>query len=190
MTFQRIDGPAGPEEYSWEVQLFDEQELKQIDERHAVVYDGDGEHTAFGIAAEPAHDAIGSTVPTTLSVSGVNVITLTVHHRAGNPAAGGASFNYPIMAGEGWEGGFSTVYVDIPDELVTSASASQTVPDCVVPDLKGWSLKADRTRLAQVGCTLGKVRGKRSRTARVVKQDLRAGMTLPAGARVSVKLGG
>jgi hypothetical protein len=188
MTFQRIDGPAAPEDYSWEVQLFDEQELKLIDEGHAVVYEE--EHTAFGIAAEPAHDAIGSTVPTTLSVSGANVITLTVHHRAGNPAAGGTPFNYPITAGTGWEGGFSTVYVDIPDELVTSASASQTVPDCIVPNLKGWSLKADRTRLAQAGCTLGKVRGKRSRTARVVKQDLRAGTILPARARVSVKLGG
>ncbi|HYJ22202.1 MAG TPA: PASTA domain-containing protein [Solirubrobacterales bacterium] len=192
MTFPQIDGPTEPEEYSWEVQLHEEQVLKQIDERHAVVYYGDERHAMFSIAVEPAHDAIGTTVPTTLTVSGANIVTLTVHHRTGNPTAGGASFSYPVMAGAGWEGGFSTVYVDIPDEptpVGPTSSPTVAIATCIVPELKGRSLKADQTRLTQAGCRLGKVRGKRSRTNKVVKQDLPAGTTLPAGAKVGVKLG-
>lgn len=188
MTFARIDGPTGPEEYSWAVQLHGEQELKQIDDRSAVVIYADGEHTAFGIVAEPAHDAVGSTVPTTLVVSGTNVVTLTVHHRAGNPAAGGSPFVYPITAGRGWEGGFQTQYVDIPDEPRPDESGREAIPSCVVPGLKGMSLKADRWRLRQAGCRLGAVRGRRSRSAKVVKQDVRVGTVLVAGSEVSVKL--
>lgn len=186
MTFARIDGPAGPEEYSWEVQLHEEQELKQIDERHAEV--SEGEHPAFNIVAEPAHDAEGSTVPTTLTVSEGNVVTLTVHHRAGNPAAGGASFVYPVTAGVGWEGGFQTYYVDIPDQPKPDSSTEPT-PSCVVPGLKGWSLRVNRWRLSQAGCRLGAVRGPRSRGAKVVKQDVKPGTVLGAGAAVGVKLG-
>jgi hypothetical protein len=190
-TFPQINGPSGPEEYSWEVQLHDEQELKQIDERHALVYEeaGEEEHTAFSIVAEPARDAAGATVPTTLTVSAADVITLSVHHRAGNSAAGGSSFRYPVTPGEGFEVGFSTVYVDIPDEPKPVDPTSRPAA-CIVPSLKGRSLKTDRTRLRRAGCTLGKVRGQRSRTARVVKQDLPTGSALPAGAKVSVKLAG
>jgi hypothetical protein len=188
MTFAQIAGPAGPEEYSWEVQLHDGQQLKQIDERSAEVFEG--EHSGFGIVAEPAHDAVGSTVPTTLNVSGTNVVTLTVHHRAGNPAAGGGSFVYPITAGRGWEGGFQTQYVDIPDEPRPDESGREAIPSCVVPGLKGMSLKADRWRLRQAGCRLGAVRGRRLRGAKVVRQDVKVGTVLVAGSEVSVKLGG
>jgi hypothetical protein len=192
MTFAQISGPTEPEEYSWEVQLHDEQELEQIDERHAEVYEEVDmvRHPAFGIYAQSAHDAVGSSVPTTLAVSGTNVVTLTVHHRAGNPAAGGAPFVYPITQGPGWEGGFQTHYVQMPDaEPLPEELASEPAPACVVPGLKGRSLVTDRLRVRRAGCTLGKVRGRRSRTAVVVKQDLPPGSVLPAGARVGVALG-
>ena len=192
MTFTQIAGPTAPEEYSWEVVLSDEQRLEQIDERRAEVYKEADEvkHLAFVIYAEPAHDAVGSAVPTTLAVSGANIVTLTVHHRAGNPAAGGAAFVYPVTQGAGWEGGFQTDYVDIPDEPGPEELASEPAPPCIVPGLKGRPLITDRMRLKRAGCTLGKVRGRRSRTALVVKQDLAPGSVLPAGARIGVKLGG
>ena len=87
MQFPPIHGPAEAEEFSWEVQLGEEQTLEGIDDQRAAVRYENGV-TAFEISAEAAHDAAGATVPTTLAVTQPNLITLTVHHRAGNPAAG------------------------------------------------------------------------------------------------------
>jgi hypothetical protein len=114
MSFPTIVGPADPEEFSWEVTLGDNQELEAIDDQHAEIYYIEGHQPAVQISAEAAHDADGSNVPTTLSVSGASVITLTVHHLAGDPARGGAPFTYPIMAGPGWEGGFQPAIVTEP----------------------------------------------------------------------------
>jgi Ca2+-binding RTX toxin-like protein len=61
---------------------------------------------------------------------------------------------------------------------------------CVVPKLKGFGLRADRKRLSRAGCRLGQVRGRHGRHAKVVKQGIPAGTVRPAGAKVSVKLGG
>jgi hypothetical protein len=104
MNFPKINGPSDPEEYSWRVELGSGQKLMPIVDGAAIVYK-DGT-VAFTIAPEDAHDAQGAAVPTTLAVTGPDVITLTVHHRAGNPAAGNASFAYPVVPGPA----FSTAY--------------------------------------------------------------------------------
>lgn len=114
MGFPTITGPADPEEFSWGVVLNEGQELEAVDDKHAEIYRTEGHQPVLRISAEDAHDADGSNVPTTLSVSGGNVITLTVHHRAGDLAKDGASFVYPINAGPGWEGGFQPVIVTEP----------------------------------------------------------------------------
>jgi hypothetical protein len=114
MNFPAINGPSDPEDYSWQVELGANQELESIDDQHAEVYYTEGHHRAMGISAEPVHDAHRSTVPTTLSVSAGDVITLTVHHRAGDPLSSGAPFNYPIVAGHGPEGGFAAQVVVEP----------------------------------------------------------------------------
>lgn len=115
MGFPVIHDPSGPEEFSWEVELSGNQELQQVDERHAEVIYGVSEVTAFDITAEDAHDANGAEVPTTLVVSEGNVITLVVHHRAGNPLTG-EPFVYPVVSGSGFERGSesSTFWVDMP----------------------------------------------------------------------------
>jgi len=188
MSFPNIQGPDGPEEFSWAVKLDEEQELRAIDDTHAgVYYTGPDEHLVFTITAGLAHAADGVNVPTTLTVTQPNVITLTVHHHAGNAAAGGAPFDYPVIAGAGWEGGFQqhTVVGPPPTEQATAPP----VPDvCKVPHLSGLTLKASRRQLRRSHCTLGAVRGERSRGARVVKQFRRAGRELPAGTEVGVKL--
>jgi NHL repeat len=117
MTFQSIRDRTAVETFSWSVTLHEEQYLEPIDSDTAVVY-WNPEHPAFTIQAGLAHDADGSSVPTTLNVSGQNIITLTVNHRAGNPAAGYAPFVYPIIAGAGWEGGFKTHYIEMPPPSV------------------------------------------------------------------------
>jgi hypothetical protein len=109
--FPTITGPSAPEEYPCEVTLGEEQELREVDNQHVAVY-SDG-MPAFILTAEAAHDAEGAAVPTSLEKTGRAEVTITVHYLAGNPAAGGAPFAYPITGGTGWEGGFRTEEADI-----------------------------------------------------------------------------
>lgn len=174
MTFGDLHGPEDPEEFSWEVKLGEEEELKEIDERHAGVYWEDGTLT-MQIEATAAHDADGTTVPTTLSVTQPNIITLTVHHRDG-------SFVYPVTQGVGWEGGFHPEIVEAPP-----GEFPPPPPTCVVPDLTGRSLRASRKLLHQSHCRLGAVRGEQLRNAHVVKQYRQIGKSLPLWTKVDVK---
>jgi hypothetical protein len=112
LTFPVIHDASDPEEFSWEVLLGKDQELRQVNNQRAEVVYPD-ETVAASIVAEAAHDVTGAAVPTSLSVSEGDIVTLFVHHRAGNPATG-APFDYPITAGEGWEGGFETTFVRMP----------------------------------------------------------------------------
>jgi hypothetical protein len=191
MTFHAIQDPAGPEEFSWEVQLGEDQELRPVDDQQAAVYwvEGEDEHIDFTINAVAAHDAIGTNVPTTLAVTQPNVITLTVHHRAGNPAAGGAPFDYPVIAGSGWEGGLVTHVVQGPPPEAFAPSPVLTIVVCRPPNLLGRSVKASRKLLRKSNCKLGPVRGERSKGTKVAKQYREPGRSLPAGTEVGVKLG-
>jgi hypothetical protein len=79
-----------------------------------------------------------------------------------------------------------------PPPLVGGAAGPTPIAArvCVVPQLRGFKLKADRKKLKRAGCRLGKVRGKKSRSARVKKQSAKPGTVLPLDSRVSVKLAG
>lgn len=182
--FSTIHGPTDPEDYSWRIELGPEQELVQVDDRTADVLYPSG-HRAWRIGASEAHDANGATVPMTLAVVDTDVVTFTVHHRAGNPAADGAPFDYPISAGPGFTVGFSTVIVTMPP----GETEPVVEPRCVVPRLASRSLMASRFRLREAGCRLGRVLGERSRSARVVKQFRQPGTVLASGAKVAIKLG-
>lgn len=209
LTFGSIQAPSDPEEFSWEVTLGKDQSLKSIDSRNAEVVYEDGT-TAYTIQAEAASDAVGSTVPTSLSVSDGDVITLIVHHHAGNPAAGGAPFVYPIVAGAGWEGGFRTGIVVGPkdqqelkeeeeriarekQEALEREWARERAPSgCLAPKLKGRSLKASKRLLENAECLIGRVRklkGVTVRTGKVVGQSPKPGTQLAPWARVKVTLG-
>jgi sugar lactone lactonase YvrE len=108
LTFEAIRDAAAPQSFSWRVDLDPDQELKLLDSEHAAVY-YEGGHPAFGIAATPAHDAVGAAVPTSLEVSGGNVLTLNVQHRS-------AAFVYPVLGGVGWQGGFVTTTIEGPKD--------------------------------------------------------------------------
>jgi hypothetical protein len=200
--FPVLHSASDPEEFSWEVELFNGQELRQIDEHEAAVFYGGGVR-AFSIPATPAHDADGSAVPTTIQVTGEAVVTLIVHHRAGNPAAGGAPFVYPISAGVGWNGGFSTVIIQMPPteqelreqqerEAREAAEHAAQAKRCRVPFLRGASLGKARHQLRRANCRLGSItkpRNVSAGSARVVGQTARPGSILLQGARVGVRLG-
>jgi hypothetical protein len=60
---------------------------------------------------------------------------------------------------------------------------------CVVPKLKGRTLKAAKKRLRKADCKLGKVNGHKSNAAKVTKQRPKAGKVLRPGSKVNVNLG-
>jgi len=128
MVFPTIHSASDPEEFSWRVEVGPGQELKQVGEHVAVVY-ADGIHAAITIDASPAHDAQGIAVPTSIAVTGEDVVTLSVHHRAGNPAAGGVPFSYPIEEGPSYEIGPSSVIV-VPSAPVQPVAAGAEAPVC------------------------------------------------------------
>ncbi len=186
MSFPVIQGPLDPEEYSWEVELGEGMTLKELDSETAGVYFEDGTEGML-ITAGAAHDSSQSqvAVPTTLAVTGPNVITLTVHHRAGNPTAGGASFTYPIVPGQGFEWHYVPVIDPNPKYEVGSEEG------CVVPKLKGRTLKASKQQLREANCKVGKVTKLRGATAeggRVARQSPVPGGVLAPGAAVKVTL--
>lgn len=127
LTFQSIREPTAPTEYSWVVDLAYDQYLEAIDSQHAQVFYDEG-HLAFTITVVPAHDAVGTEVPTSLTVSEGNIITFHVQHQ-------GANFVYPVVSGAGWEGGFTTHSVEMPPSeqlpeasvVVESVSAPEPV---------------------------------------------------------------
>jgi hypothetical protein len=187
MSFVPIRSPSDREDFEFEVELGEEQELRPVDEQDVDVFYSDG-HRAFSIAADPAHDADGAAVPTTIAQTGPNIITYTVHHRAGNPAASWAPFDYPIAEGAGWEGGFSTTVAQMPPPTPIGGTPTPPPPTCLVPKLRGYSLAVDRRRLRAAHCSLGPVRGRRSKGAKVVEQYRHPGQTLPADTPVGVRL--
>lgn len=105
MVFQAIRDDSAPESYSYTVELGEEQFLRSIDDTHAEVYYS-GHTPAFAVTAEPAHDAVGTTVPTSLTVDNRNTVTLHVKYKSGSP---GTPFVYPVVGGTGWQGGFRTI---------------------------------------------------------------------------------
>lgn len=197
MSFPKIQEPTDPEEFSWTVTLAEEQQLEAVDDQTARVRYTDGP-TAFVINAGSAHDADGSTVPTSLVVSGEDVVTLLVHHRAGDPATGGTPFTYPVSNGPGYVVGPSTVIVKFPpnDQELLDEGERLGQPDalkgCSVPRLKGKSLKASKQRLREAGCRIGKVTrlaGVAAERGRVVGQSPAPGTKRAQGSVVRVTVG-
>lgn len=115
LNFADIRSSAAPEHYAFELELSPELELRQADPQHVEVVYKKYPITAFDITAEPAHDAIGTEVPTHLSISGPSEVTLTVEHRAPSPAGG--SFVYPVLDGTGWQGGYQTFSYEMNEPL-------------------------------------------------------------------------
>ena len=113
MVYTAIRDQSATERYSYRVTVGAEQELRQIDGKHVQAFYNTGQ-PSFLVSAEPATDAVGTEVPTSLELTGNNVVTLIVHHQAGN---GGTPFVYPVVAGSGWEGGFHTTSVEMDNIL-------------------------------------------------------------------------
>ncbi len=110
-SVEDIRSASAPEHYAYELNFNKEQELVLISPQEAVVKYTEGGPVAVTIRALPASDAIGTTVPTHLSVVAPNIVVLTVEHRGASPAGG--QFVYPVVDGTGWEGGYRTITVEM-----------------------------------------------------------------------------
>jgi hypothetical protein len=190
-----ITSPESPEDYTYRVELSPSQELVQLTPTEVGVEYPSYGVTSFILYAGEAHDSNGVSVPVTLAMTGADLVTRTVHHREGNPAAGFAPFQYPILQGPGWEGGFHTFTTELnePKPPATQPSAAPAVPTpvCTVPALHGYGLVAAKKLLRGADCGVGKVRlahGATKGAGKVVKQFEPAGTQLAAGAPVAVKL--
>ncbi|MBV9311387.1 MAG: PASTA domain-containing protein [Solirubrobacterales bacterium] len=67
--------------------------------------------------------------------------------------------------------------------------ANFSVKKCVVPRLKGKTLKKAKKALKRAHCKLGKVTGRKRKHGHVKKQKPKPGKVLAAGSKVSIKLG-
>jgi sugar lactone lactonase YvrE len=143
MTWNTIRDDTAPETYSWQVELGNNQELHLLDEHHAVVY-YNNLTPALSITAEPGHDAVGTEVPTSLSVSNGDIVTLTVRYKAGH---NGQPFVYPINEGAGWEGGLQTAFVDFynkpPEEEEEEEVGGQAGDPSIALFVLGPAIKDD-----------------------------------------------
>jgi hypothetical protein len=190
-----ITGPTAPEEYPVQYEhLISGVRFRQVnDQLIAIEYLG-RVNAEWNIEAVPAYAADGAAVPTSIRLAENEkgyVVTMIVHHRAGNPAAGGAPFVYPIQ-GSAREGGSFIGAVEVKPSPAAEPTVPAPSPSCKVPALPGLSLKAAKARLRAAHCALGNVRlgaPMIDRTGKVVGQFRAAGTRLPADAQVGVKLG-
>jgi beta-lactam-binding protein with PASTA domain len=78
------------------------------------------------------------------------------------------------------------------DQTVTATFAVSGTeappPKCVVPNLKGKTLKKAEKALKAADCKLGKVKPKGQKTGKVKKQGPKPGTELSSGGKVNVKL--
>jgi hypothetical protein len=108
-TFQAIRSDSSPETYSWIVHISAKQKLISVNSTQAEVVYADGTR-AFLISAETAHDATGTSVPTSLEVNG-EILTLIVDFHSGH-------YVYPIVAGQSWETSYQVPVIEKPEEIV------------------------------------------------------------------------
>jgi hypothetical protein len=91
-----------------------------------------------------------------------------------------ASGSFTGWSGAGCSGTSSCIVTMDAAKAVTA-----TFNACIVPKLKGKSVKTDKRKLQKAGCKLGKVKGPRGK-AKVRKQRPKPGTVLPFGAKVKV----
>lgn len=159
-----------------------------------------GQEVELNAEVQPA-PAIDAVVPslgsiaggTTVTITGTNLTAASAVKFGGTPAASFAvESDTQITATSPPSAVPGAVDVTVTTLAGTSpvVSADRFLYEaCVVPKLKGKTLRAARRALGRAGCKLGKVKGHRGRSAKVVRQSPKRGKVLVPGAKVNVKLG-
>ena len=126
------------------------------------------------VTSSPAGINCGPTCGTTVGgVGGIKSFTLTATATKG-------SFT-------GWSGGGCQGASACTPTVAGPTTVTATFGGCVVPKLKGKSLKKAKKKLSKSDCRLGKVKNKGH--GKVKKQKPKPGKVLPVGSKVKVTLG-
>ena len=130
---------------------------------------------------------------TTVTITGTNLTSANAVKFGSTPASGFTVISDTQITATAPRTSLPGV-VDVA--VTTPAGASPlvradrfTYEACIVPKLKGKTLKIARKKLKAADCKLGKVRGKKTKSARVKSQHPKPGKALALGAKVNVKLG-
>jgi hypothetical protein len=163
------------------------------------------------VSGGPGNDVVrspASSPPSTFAISGDDGNDEIHGGPYEDQLDGGAGDDRILAAGDGGEESTETVVcgpgtdsaeVDASDVVAADcesvdrrpveAKEGEPAPPCVVPKLKGLTVKRARRRLAASGCRLGRVRrahSRRVRKGRVIAQSRRPRARLARGARVGV----
>lgn len=142
----------------------------------------------------PANGSTSATSPVTVTgkaTDNVAVTSLTVNGAAVTPAADG-SFSVPVALPAK---GANTITAIAKDGAGNSSQAQITLvyappaATCKVPNVKRKTLTAAKKAIKKAGCTVGKVRSKKStkvKPGRVISQSVKAGRVVKAGTKVGL----
>ncbi len=158
-----------------------------------------GQEIALNAEVQPA-PAIASISPPSGSIAGGTAVTITGTNlnaasavKFGTTPAAGFSVNSETEITATAPASLTPSTVDLA--VTTLAGSSPTVTGdkftytaCVVPKLKNRKLKQTKRALWNAGCTPGTIKGKKTKTAKVTKQNPKPGKVLVPGAKVNVKL--
>jgi hypothetical protein len=145
--------------------------------------------------------AIAAVAPASGSIKGGTVVTISGSDFTGASAVSfgavpavafvvNSDSTITATAPAGAALGAVDVSVTTPAGKTGAAAADQfTYTACVVPKLKGRKLRGVGKALTAAGCSLGTVKGKKGKTARVKSQSDRPGSILAPGAKINVRLG-
>jgi hypothetical protein len=141
----------------------------------------------------PANGSTSTTSPVTVTgtaTDNVGVTSLTINGVAVTPAADG-SFSTPVALTKG----ANTITAIAKDGAGNTSQAQTNVTfappaaKCKVPNVKKKTLKSAKKAIKKAGCTVGKVKSKKSKKVkpgRVISQSVKAGRSVKAGTKVGL----
>jgi IPT/TIG domain/PASTA domain len=160
----------------------------------------DGQEIALSAEVQPA-PAVTSMSPASGSISGGTTVTITGTNLGGASAvkfggtlATGFTVNSDtqITAIAPSSAILGSVDVTATTLAGTSAAVSAdrfTYEGCVVPKVKGKTLKRSKSALRRADCKVGTVQHRKGKRGKVIKQNPKPGKILPPGSKVNVTVG-
>jgi hypothetical protein len=160
----------------------------------------DGQEIALSAEVQPA-PAVTSISPASGSITGGTIVTITGTNLGGTssvklgatPATGFTVHSDTQITAVAPP---STTLGSVDLTATTLAGTSTTVSDdrftyegCVVPKVKGKTLKRSRSALRQADCKVGTIRHRKGKRGKVIKQNPKPGKILPPETKVNVTLG-
>lgn len=160
----------------------------------------DGQEIALSAEVQPA-PAIASISPSSGSIAGGTTVTITGTNlggasavKFGDASATGFTVNSDTQITAVAPSSTTLGSVDITATTLAGVSATAysdrfTYEGCVVPKVKGKTLKRGKSALRQADCKVGTIRHRNGKKGKVIKQNPKPGKVLPPETKVNVTVG-